>query len=136
MFAKYLFTVSPKLRPAYEKDSVTQLYHVCNCWSHFMGLREFLYPEILCTMASYNALRCARLALKGGAPFRGRRADPNGRHGSTHLLRRSRDLELSSYLILAALSCLLMLSRLMRELVSSSLPTLAGTVRNSPAMFP
>jgi len=80
LFGKYLRTVSPKLRPVFQKDSVTKFFHVSNVWSHFMGLREFLYPEILSTIASYNALRCARMALKGGAPFRGRRADPNGRH--------------------------------------------------------
>ncbi|KAG2586660.1 hypothetical protein PVAP13_5NG064900 [Panicum virgatum] len=80
LFGKYLRTVSPKLHPVFQKDSVTKFFHVSNVWSHFMGLREFLYPEILSTIASYNALRCARMALKGGAPFRGRRADPNGRH--------------------------------------------------------
>ncbi|RLN23530.1 hypothetical protein C2845_PM07G36770 [Panicum miliaceum] len=62
------------------QDSVKQFYQVCNHWSCFMGLREFLYPEILSKMASYNALRCARVALQGGAPLRGLRADPNGRH--------------------------------------------------------
>ncbi|PUZ58312.1 hypothetical protein GQ55_5G499200 [Panicum hallii var. hallii] len=62
MFGKYLRTVCPKPRPVFEKDSVKQFY------------------QILSTMASYNALRCARVALKGAAPLRGRRADPNGRH--------------------------------------------------------
>ncbi|RLM92526.1 uncharacterized protein C2845_PM08G03740 [Panicum miliaceum] len=81
MFGKYLRTVCPKPRPVFEKDSVKQFYQVCTGWSHFMGLREFLYPEILSTMtSSYNALRCARVALKGAAPLRGRRADPNGLH--------------------------------------------------------
>ncbi|CAO2181112.1 unnamed protein product [Urochloa humidicola] len=80
MFRKYLRTVSPKLRPVFERDNVKQFYQVCNGWSYSMGLREFLYPEILSSMASYNALRCAKVALEGAAPLRGRRADPNGRH--------------------------------------------------------
>ncbi|CAO2185899.1 unnamed protein product [Urochloa humidicola] len=81
MFRKYLRTVSPKLRPVFERDNVKQFYQVCSCCSYSMGLREFLYPEILSSMASYNALRCARVALEGtAAPLRGRRADPNGRH--------------------------------------------------------
>ncbi|PVH39411.1 hypothetical protein PAHAL_5G495200 [Panicum hallii] len=82
MFGKCLRTVCPKPRPVFEKDSVKQFY------------------QILSTMASYNALRCARVALKGAAPLRGRRADPNGRHryGFTPLHLAAENFSVDMYL--------------------------------------
>ncbi|CAL5020216.1 unnamed protein product [Urochloa decumbens] len=77
LFSEYLHTVSPKLRPMLEKDSLTLFYRLCNGWSHLMGIRHFIYPEILSTMVSKNAVRCARATLQGRAPLCGRRADPN-----------------------------------------------------------
>ncbi|CAL5056466.1 unnamed protein product [Urochloa decumbens] len=77
LFSEYLHTVSPKLRPILEKDSLTLFYRLCNGWSHLMGIRHFIYPEILSTMVSKNAVRCARATLQGRAPLCGRRADPN-----------------------------------------------------------
>ncbi|KAK3162712.1 hypothetical protein QOZ80_1BG0092800 [Eleusine coracana subsp. coracana] len=80
VYGRFIRTVSPKLLPALEKDSVKKFYQVCHGWSSAMGLREFLYPDILASMTSYNALRCAKVALEGADPLCGRRADPNGRH--------------------------------------------------------
>ncbi|XP_062217161.1 uncharacterized protein LOC133917168 isoform X2 [Phragmites australis] len=82
LFSRYVNRVFPKLLPVLEKDSVKEFYQVCKRWGIYMGLSGSLYPEILCSMASYNALRCARVALEGADPdpLRGRRADPNGRH--------------------------------------------------------
>lgn len=80
VYGRFIRTVSPKLRPAIQKDSVKKFYQVCRGWSGAMGIREFLYPDILASMTSYNALRCAKVALEGAEPLGGRRADPNGRH--------------------------------------------------------
>ncbi|KAF8663188.1 hypothetical protein HU200_055790 [Digitaria exilis] len=80
VFQKYISELSPKLRPVYATDSVKEFHGVCSRMLPLTGLGEFFYPEILSNMASYNALRCARAALEGGAPLCGRRADPNRRH--------------------------------------------------------
>uniref|UniRef100_J3N5E2 Uncharacterized protein n=1 Tax=Oryza brachyantha TaxID=4533 RepID=J3N5E2_ORYBR len=45
-----------------------------------MRIRDLLYPDLLTNMASFNALRCARVALEGTSQLRGRHADPNILH--------------------------------------------------------
>ncbi|CAN6279610.1 unnamed protein product [Urochloa humidicola] len=82
LFYRYLHTVSPKLRPILEKDSLTLFYRLCTGWSHMMGIRHFIYPEILSTMVSKNAVRCARATRTAGscsvvrAPRRPQRLPP------------------------------------------------------------
>uniref|UniRef100_I1QYP0 Uncharacterized protein n=1 Tax=Oryza glaberrima TaxID=4538 RepID=I1QYP0_ORYGL len=80
LLAQYSRQVFPLLWPILEKDSLTRFNRLCQGWSRLMGLRGFIYPEILSSIVANNALRCARVALQGSSPLRGRRADPNGRH--------------------------------------------------------
>lgn len=77
---RYISKVAPMLRPIVARDSVKDFYQLYTGWSHFMGIKNFLYPEILCSMVSSDSLRCARAVLEGHAPLKGRRADPSGRH--------------------------------------------------------
>nr|ABA92087.1 hypothetical protein LOC_Os11g11240 [Oryza sativa Japonica Group] len=80
LLAQYSRQVFPLLWPILEKDSLTRFNRLCQGWSRLMGLRGFIYPEILSSIVANNALRCARVALQGSSPLRGRRADPNGLH--------------------------------------------------------
>ncbi|XP_006663720.2 uncharacterized protein LOC102720754 [Oryza brachyantha] len=76
----FVCVAQPKLLPVLLKDNVKHFYQVYNLCSRFMGIRNLLYPDLLTNMASFNALRCARVALEGTPPLRGRHADPNILH--------------------------------------------------------
>lgn len=49
---------------------------------HLLGLARWceLGSAEMRTNQAHNTLRCARAALEGGSPLRGRRGDPNRRH--------------------------------------------------------
>ncbi|GJN22553.1 hypothetical protein PR202_gb10131 [Eleusine coracana subsp. coracana] len=70
---KYMTLVSPILQPVLAKDSDAKLEKLSWGWSHFMGLREFIFPEVFLSIISMNAVRCAKVVLSGDDR---RRADP------------------------------------------------------------
>jgi len=76
---KYMIHVSPILQPVLAKDRVAKFENLCCGWSHFMGRRDFIFPDVLISIISQNAVRCAKVALSGDL-YNGRRADPNARH--------------------------------------------------------
>jgi len=80
MFQRYLSLVAPLLRAIVAEDNADKFLDLHAGRSQFMGPGRLLYPEILCTMVSSNALRCAKVALEGGVPLAYCRADPNARH--------------------------------------------------------
>ncbi|CAN6381856.1 unnamed protein product [Urochloa humidicola] len=81
LFDDYIDKVAPKLRPIAADDSVKRFYKLCNNNRLEMGFRGLLHPEILVSMVSKNAVRCARAVLRGTAPeMRSFSVDPNARH--------------------------------------------------------